>query len=372
MATPQWIDIDDLLQPISDDSPTGTCIRENPSPTSTYQTIKAERNLARAAERKSIHDGESSEASTHWRKISELAPQILKNEAKDLEVASWYAEAMIRRYGFSGLRDAFLLIDKLIAQFWENLHPMPDEYGIETRVSCLSGLNGEGTEGVLIAPIRKVPITDGDSPGPYGFWQYRQALDTQKAADDELKRQKIANLGFGPDDIEKSVAQSSETFFIDLRDDLSECISLYKGIGQKLDEHCGSHEAPPYRTIVDVLEECLGAVNHIGKLKFPAEEIVDTEEGDETAPDTATPGQAATQGTQSGPIATREAAFRQLLEISEFFKKTEPHSPVSYVLQKAVKWGNMPLGELINELIPDHSSRERYSELTGVNVEDEN
>lgn len=369
MATPELIDIESLLQPIDDEQPAGIDIREDASPTSPYQTIKAERNQARAAERQNIHDGESQEAGVHWRAIIELAPAIMRDQAKDLEVASWYAEAMLRRHGFAGLKDAFSLIDGLIANFWDHLHPMPDEYGIETRVSCLSGLNGEGAEGVLIAPIRRVPITEGDNPGPYGYWQYRQALDTQKSPDEDVRRQKVANLGFGPEDIDKSVAQSSTEFFIDLRDDLSHCIALYRDIGGKLDELCGLEEAPPTRTICEVLEECLGAVNHLGKMKFPAEEAVveeDAEAGDESS------APASRRTVAAGPIASREDAFRQLLEIADFFKQTEPHSPVSYVLQKAVKWGNMPLGELINELIPDHSSRERYSELTGVNTEEQN
>ena len=70
-------------------------------------------------------------------------------------------------------------------------------------------------------------------------------------------------------------------------------------------------------------------------------------------------------------VHSREVAFHQLHLISEFFKKTEPHSPISYILSKAVKWGNMPLNELIGELIPDTASREYYSSLTGVKINDE-
>ncbi|MEY4588685.1 MAG: hypothetical protein RL497_761, partial [Pseudomonadota bacterium] len=70
--------------------------------------------------------------------------------------------------------------------------------------------------------------------------------------------------------------------------------------------------------------------------------------------------------TVSRALANREQAFKQLTEIAEFFRKTEPHSPVSYMLEKAVRWGNMPLHELMQELINDETTRNRYSELTGV------
>ncbi|PCK09646.1 MAG: type VI secretion system protein TssA [Alteromonadaceae bacterium] len=366
MASPVVIDINDLLQPVNDDAPSGEDIRDNPSPTSDYQTVKAARNQARAAERQNIHDGESIEAIEHWQKIVELTPKILKEQAKDLEIASWYTEAVTRVHGFSGLRDAFDLIDGLIENFWDTLHPMPDEFGIETRVACLSGLNGEGAEGVLIAPLRRLALTEARDPGPFSLWQYKQAVDAQKISDDRARNNKIENLGFKQEDIEDSVSRTSSEFYVDLRDDVSRCIDTYKAIGVKLNEKCDSGEAPATRNIIEVLEDCLRTVNHIGKLKFPIEA---TEDADEEAQEAN-----AEDGTSvvtkvvvaKGPIASRDDAFKQLLEIADYFRKSEPHSPVSYILQKAVKWGNMPLGELIGELITDDSSRERFSELTGV------
>ncbi len=68
----------------------------------------------------------------------------------------------------------------------------------------------------------------------------------------------------------------------------------------------------------------------------------------------------------SRALASREQAFKQMTEIAEYFRKTEPHSPVSYLLEKAVRWGNMPLHELMQELISDENTRTRFSELTGV------
>ena len=369
MASPDIIDIDSVLQPISDDSPTGLDPRENTSPTCSYQIVKLERNQARSAERNSI-DGFSQEAYSHWVKITEIAPGLLKEEAKDLEVACWYTEAMVRVYGFSGLKNAFKIIDGFLDNFWDNLHPMPDEFGIETRVSCLSGLNGEGSEGVLIAPIRKVFLTQGYAPAPFGLWQYLQALEVQKTADENTKQQKIQSMGYSIDDVEKAVEESSEDFYVNIRDDLEICISVYKEIGAKLDELCGIEEAPSVKAIIEILQECLGAVNHLGRFKLPSVQEAAEESDAEENMDADSSNQAAAKTVNRGPVANREDAFRQIQEIASYFRKTEPHSPVSYILEKAVKWGNMPLGDLIGELITDASSRERYSELTGVHYED--
>lgn len=366
MASPQYIDINSMLEPVSAESAVGSDIRLNVSVTSEYSRIRDARKGARAAERSNIFDNDSSQADEHWRTVLQLAPDILKNQAKDLEVASWYTEALVRRAGFQGLRDGFSLIRQMIEQYWDDLFPLPDEDGIATRVAALTGLNGEGAEGVLIAPMRSVPITQG-SHGPYTYWQYKQALDAQRVTDDQGRADLIAKNGFSVDDIQKDVDQSEQSFYVDLRDDVRDALEEYKRISQLLDERCGIHDSPPASNIIGTLSDILGAITHIAKLKLPqaAEQPADdAAQSEDTGP--------VNPGTPNvGPVRTRDDAFRQLAQISEFFRQTEPHSPISYVIEKAVRWGNMPLGDLIQELIPDSGSRNTFSSLTGVKVSDD-
>ncbi|MBI3186655.1 MAG: type VI secretion system protein TssA [Gammaproteobacteria bacterium] len=366
MATPEIVDINGLLQPVSEASPAGSDIREDSSPTSPYYSIKDARNAARAAERNSMFDGASPEATESWRKVIALAPDILKNQGKDLEVACWYTEALIRRHGFQGLRDGFSLIRQLIEKYWENLYPMPDEDGMETRVAPLAGLNGEGAEGVLIAPIRNVNITEGASVGPFNYWQYQQALDVQKITDEEQRAAKSDKLEFSLDDIERAVNESSEQFYVNLRDDLQQAIDEFRKASRLLDGHCGTHHAPPSSNIITALENSLGAVKYLGKNKLPSEDA-----GTESAESGGTATAAAAGGNVQGALQNRADAFRKLTEISEFFRKTEPHSPLSYILARAVKWGDMPLDELIMELIPESSARDHFRSLTGIKAESE-
>ncbi len=366
MASEAIIEMDGLLGPISEDSPVGEDIREDSSGTSPYNLIKDARSAARSAERKNMFEAGNSEADDKWREVMELATDILQNQAKDLDVASWYTESLIRRHGFAGLRDGFKLIQGLLEQYWDDLYPLPDEDGLETRVASLTGLNGEGAEGVLIAPIRNVDITEGSEPGPFNFWKYQQALEVEKVIDEEAKAEKSAKVGFSVDDVDRAVAESSNSFFIDLRDDINDAVSTYREISRILDEKCGTSDSPPTSNIINTLEEFLGTINHIGKHKFPVEEgPAETEDGEATSP-------ASSSGAiTSGPVTSRAQAFKSLTEISEFFRKTEPHSPISYILARAVKWGDMPLDSLIRELIPESSARDFYSSLTGVKINDD-
>lgn len=370
MSLSDIIDLDRLLSPISDDEPSGPDLRVDASPSSSYHKVKAARAAARAAERNSIHDGDSSDADEHWRLIIDLAPDIIATRSKDLEVATWLTEALLRQYGFQGVRAAFSLIKGLIENFWDGLHPMPDEDGMETRTSPLAGLNGEGSEGVLIAPLRKTPITEGYEPAPFCLWQYQQALEADRAPDEESRSERVAKLGFSVADIDKAVNESSSDFFAVQIAAIQDAIDAYRGISDLLDQHCGLDDAPPTRAIIDVLEDCGRAISHIAQNKLPQGENPEAssdESGDIQHSETS----AAPSPRAAGPISSREDAFKQLSEISNFFLKTEPHSPIAYVLEKAVRWGRMSLDELIVELIPDDSSRRHFGELTGVKNHDD-
>ena len=369
MPSPALIDVESLVGPISEDNTVGEDIRQDSSPSSLYNQIKDARSAARAAERHSLFDGGSNEAMENWYKILELAPDILQNHAKDLEVASWYTEALIRRSGFQGLRDGFAVIHGLIDNYWDNLYPLPDEEdGMETRLAPLTGLNGEGAEGVLIAPIRNVTITEGGDQGPFNFWQYKQALDVQKIADEDTRSKKADKIGYTIEDIENAVANTSPEFYINLCDDVSISINEYREISRALDNLCGAHDAPPTSNIINTLEDALSVVKHVARFKLPVESSNEDDIGGE---ETGATGGSGAVSIPGGAIKSREDAFRHLNSIANFFRKTEPHSPISYIIDKAVRWGDMELDELMRELIPDSSSRGYYSSLTGVKADDD-
>ena len=309
MASNAVLQVEELIAPISEEQPVGEDLRENSAPDSLYYKVKDARNTARTQERKNMYEFDADTIEL-WRTVFLTAPDILKQEAKDLEVTSWFIEALIRLKGFAGLRDGFDLLHQLIERYWDDIYPVPDEDGIETRVSPLSGLNGQGAEGVLIAPIRRVLITEAEEPGPFGFWQYQQALEIQKITDEDERDKKISSVGFSLDDVEKSVAASSQEFFVNQRDDVTICIEKYQEIGRILDEKCGIQDAPSTSNIIGALQQCLGAIKHLGQNKLPSEETATDEEAmtDSEGQDSQTAAAAAPAST--GPIRSRETRLR--------------------------------------------------------------
>lgn len=68
----------------------------------------------------------------------------------------------------------------------------------------------------------------------------------------------------------------------------------------------------------------------------------------------------------AGAIASRQEALRRLTEIAGYFEKTEPHSPVSYLVNRAVAWGNMPLDKWLRDVVKDDSVLAGIRETLGI------
>ena len=59
-------------------------------------------------------------------------------------------------------------------------------------------------------------------------------------------------------------------------------------------------------------------------------------------------------------------AVNRLTEVAAFFRQTEPHSPVSYLIERAVKWSQMPLEQWLASVIKDDTVLDSLRETLGV------
>ena len=60
--------------------------------------------------------------------------------------------------------------------------------------------------------------------------------------------------------------------------------------------------------------------------------------------------------------------MKRLADLAEFFRKTEPHSPLSYLIQRAVKWGEMPLESWLQDVIKDETVLFQLRQTLGFNT----
>ncbi|NRR33105.1 type VI secretion system protein TssA [Oxalobacteraceae bacterium] len=67
-----------------------------------------------------------------------------------------------------------------------------------------------------------------------------------------------------------------------------------------------------------------------------------------------------------GALQGRSHALAQLRQVAEFFRRTEPHSPVAYLADKAAGWGELPLHLWLRAVVKDPAARAGLDELLGV------
>ncbi len=368
MASPDVLDFDRLLAPIPGENPAGTDPRRDNAPNSLYRQFRDAGKRAREAERRVVHDESDLEAIRRnppdWSPVLDLGLRLLSDQAKDLEVASLLTEALVRKYGYPGLRDAFRLSRELVERFWENLYPLPDEEeGIGARVAALAQLNGlEGAKGPLIAPIFRVPITEGKTTGSFSLFALRQAQEVEGIEDPTRRAERLEQLGSATvAAFNRSVTETPPEFFRTLLEDLSQCCEEFGRLTEALEGRCAGagmegSAAPPSSNIREALETCREEVARIARPILGEGEQAGAEGG----------GAEGAAALAAGPVRNREEAFRCLLQVADFFKRTEPHSPISYALEQAVRWGRMPLPELLHELIPEDAVRGQLFKLVGI------
>ena len=365
------LDIESLLKPISEDKPQGDDIREDRSPSSHYYRIKDARNDGRSAERSAMFD-EGADTITPWQTVIDEAQAILKEQSKDIEVACWLIEGLIRLHGFRGMHDGFKLLSEMIDQYWEDLYPEPDEDGIETKVLPITGLNGESGEGTLLAPMRNTPLAGEYDDQPFTYWEYLQARNADQVKDEDEKAARIDSLGYSVKGIESSIASGDGQFYTQLLETLQATQTCYKDLSATLRKYCG-HDAPPSSNINKLLDEIIRTCQFIfaDKLIVEAPEPAPVEISENESTEGAATGQSTTQATtamviREGAIIDREDALKRLSDIAEYFRRYEPHTPIGPGIERIMKWGRMTVSELMIELLPDEQAKGIYSQLTGV------
>lgn len=370
MASATVLDFDALLAPISEEQPSGAELKSDAAKNAIYYSVKDARDGARTAERQII-TAESDEVDPpDWVGVKSKCVDAITHHSKDVWIAAWLIEALCRLNGFPGLRDGFRLVREIGERYWDGIHPAPDDDGYATPMAQLRGLNGDEAEGALLRPIEAIPLTRSATYGALGMADFRQAADLQQITDSTRRQAKIDQGAITLETFDKAVRESPEQFLRDLYDDIGQALDEFQKMTEFLDGRCGQDEygepaAPPSSNIRQILGDCRDRVKAMARhvLESNTSEVAAEEGGEMIAADGETNGTAA---PGRGRLVTRDDALNALLQVADFFRRTEPHSPVSYSLEQAVRWGRMPLPELLAELIPDETARTQMYLRAGI------
>lgn len=358
MQSPPTIEKEILVAAISSEAPTGSNIRES-SASALYFQLKDARSAARAAERRADTEGEQLGLLPEWRTILSLAPKVLAERSKDLEIVAWLIEALVRRDGFAGLRDGLAVAADLVDQYWDTLFSLEDEDGVATKVAPIAGLNGLDAEGTLIQPLRKIPLTAAGEDGPFAAYHYEQAWALGQISDPAQRARREEGGAISLDRFMAAANASGGAFYLTLIDDIEASIAALDALGTALDARAGK-DSPPTSSIRNVLVSILETVQRFSHDLVAR--VRPAAGADASAPLPNGAGGAhmvagsngaagASVAVSGGALHNREDALRLLLQVADYFRRNEPHSPISTSLEELVRRGRMPFPDLLAELL---------------------
>jgi type VI secretion system protein ImpA len=366
---PSVINLETLLAPISEDKPSGEYLR--------YSGIYDEISEARRAD-KDVPQGEwqTEVKYADYRKVISLAVPALEKETKDLQITAWLSEALVKEHGFVGLRDCLKLVNGLQENFWESLHPEIDEGDMEGRANALAWMELQTSYALKQAKItgyNGYSFIDFEDSKKYDIPENIESLDsTEQARYNALRAEAEKENRVTANKWRAEMAQTRRPFYEELNFLCDECWTGYNELNRVIEEKFDRNQAPGLNNLKKALDDV-----HTQVKKFLEEKRA--EEPDELTEETAG-GEAGADGeggatvrvagvaTASGAIQSRQDALKRLGDIAEFFRKTEPHSPISYLLQRAVKWGNMPLELWLQDVIKDETVIFQLRQTLGFNT----
>jgi len=397
------VDIVQLLAPISEESPTGNYLKLDRS---IYRALRNSYNAAQSSFRQLIETPEASSDEalldaneTNWTQLRNSTYDALTQSTKDLELLGWYISSQLfTAQPYQNLADSTKVLKGLIEAFWGRLHPTLPENKIKSadeqgqlkeladfRIKPLLQLVGESNDSTaLFMPLQLIGLIEDITFGDY--------LRAERSGDLEALKQKAQKLY--SNEVERTVLL------------LSEAYQNFTEAETAIAKECQQVGVTPisFRFVKANIADSINAIRFLVEDKFSRWPLDDTyqvrkeealiqqpeatsEQLHESATESAPKEPEATSNSSPqtiaqvqtevatvapihvnvGQVANRDQAFQELRKISEFFKQTEPHSPISFLLERAIRWGYMSLPELMQEMTAGNSSViQQINQLTGM------
>jgi len=223
----------------------------------------------------------------------------------------------------------------LCERYWDGLYPLPDEDGVERRIGNLAWLAAR------VAPwLRGVPLTDGPDGHALRDFDVARMQGGEALAKLEAARQR-----------------TSAAFYTNLMRDCEHCAAAIDRLERSVDAVLGA-DGPSFSAARSGLESLVLFIKPaLKEVAAPAR----NDQGGMVVAAAETSAMAA-----GGPLQSRAQALAQLRAVADYFRRTEPHSPVAYLADKAAHWGEQPLHVWLRSVVKDDAAFARIEELLGV------
>ncbi len=339
MARPEPLECEALLAPIPGDNPAGKPLLDS-----------VRLRLDEDRKEPDPLDPTTADRKANWQGIISLAKTTLAESSKDLLVAVRLVEALARKSEFVGVRDGIKLLRLLVENCWDRMYPIPEDGDLEVRAGPFKWLNDATRGAKFPSIIQSLPIIRGRGEN-FGYFDW--IGEARKA---ELEEAIPAVKG---DDL--------KLVWDDLQEALKELRALTEVLDQKLTKEYSPDLISPDNpnNIGSALRNCASMIEDLARRKGISLTAADAQGEAAVGSEEA---QAAASGGVPITIArtSREGLYRQLEQIADALQALEPHSPIPYLVKRAVRLGSLPFPELMRAMIRETGTLDELDRLLGL------
>lgn len=347
---------EDLLSPISAEQPGG----EDLSFSSEFDQIAE----MRREDDPTLDQGEwvTSLKVANWPGVVAMCADLLQHRSKDLRLAMWLTESVALTEGYAGLHTGLTVCTALCERFWDHLYPAIENGDMEERIGNLSWLLQR-----LVSLSDTLPVVRQKEGASFSLQDWQMAKNPIGLADSNASAQDKAQLETFRKALRDTPLNDLQRHLDGLKSSLAQLLAWQAIIDAKM-----GADGPSFVSAKEALSRALHDMERLAKeaglhlspsAPTQADDSVSADAPDHLDPDHRPSSHA------GGPIRSRTQALQQLREVAAFFRRTEPHSPVAYLAEKAVKWGDMPLHEWLRKVIKDQGAMSHLQELLGLEAE---
>lgn len=330
----------DLLQPIPGDAPGGENLRYEP----VYEELKQART-----QDSDLPQGEwqRERKTADYAAVIKLATEVLSQRSKDVQVAAWLTEALLRREGFSGLKEGLDLLRSLMDAFWDGAFPEIEDGDTGLRSAPL-----EWVGQYLDVAVKSVPLNnDGHS-----LLDYRECRSVGYEADaegdetrTEARNQAIEEGKLTPEAFDEGFDRTPKSFYKARVAELDACLESLAALDTFCEEKFAD-EPPSFANLNDALAETRQVAGQLLAKKLeqdpdPIEpETVPSSSmgGTDAAPAAGTGG--GTAGGISPTPQSRDDAAARIAAAARFLRAAGPTDASSYLMLRGFRWGELRTG----------------------------
>jgi type VI secretion system protein ImpA len=320
-----------LLQPISPDQPCGV----NPDDSIALSALDALRlfGQSRSPEAPPDPEGEEKELSKarpalEWDRIRSDALDAL-DKSKDLRLLAYLGTALLRTDGLPAFASTLTTASQWLESYWPQVYPALDEDAIARR----NALNCFADPMAVVDRVWRLPLVTSRQHGRYGLRDIDIARGQAAPGPLEAK----------PDDaaIAAAFGELSTEELTALDSSVSAGSAALTSIDAKMRSEGGPDVAPDFGPLV----------TQFAKLsRFLREQLAQraalSGDGDAASADGQT-------GFRGGVINSRQDAIRALDAVAEYFRRSEPSSPIPLFVDRAKRLVAKDFLEVLADIAPD-------------------